>query len=583
MHATKLMCSGAALLALGGCAAATQVAMDIESRLSARSEPVIQTLQPEEKWSPSDRPLYSDLYEMEGRYNGGLVRLNQLQSHLDRTLDEVKHAAGYPQFEGKVFVLSEPNALHAQASREGNIFISLGFLRNIKTQEELSNLIAHEFAHIALQHHKSDAFGNMNAKVVAAMNAMTKLSVLAASYTDQSDASSAQLVKKGADAIEKARFVQELVSKVVSPSWGRQQELEADQLAADISVRLNHDYSKAYLWMARLSKLHGTGNFENIQVNRVNARYVEQMTRNHELAENDNKKIGERIEGMVYSLAYTGMISAIDYFAKTHSDPKHRIRLVKEYYGNFYPDAFPDQAPGDAWAKVLSSPELVNTVEAYLLADRAVEEASDPTTRKHALNTMRQAERLRSKGHVYVWSRKVTMYELLNDRRKMQASLDQGATAGMSALVPSASARSRLNVLLQADFAQPKPEVGSAPVGEAVDQARVERLALIRAVQNELALPVFDERNRRLPNIQMLLLKSDLMVMSGNKKEARALRQDIFETYQRPGFVYPRLIVDAGTDTSSDLARLEAEKLNLECAFLHPEQADLCQNALLSL
>ena len=60
-------------------------------------------------------------------------------------------------------------------------------------------------------------------------------------------------------------------------------------------------------------------------------------------------------------------------------------------------------------------------------------------------------------------------------------------------------------------------------------------------------------------------------------------RPEIFETFQRPGFIYPRLITTVGSDKDSEFSRLEAERLNLECGFMYPEQAAVCQNALNSL
>lgn len=585
MHANKLLLVAMASLLLGACAAAKEAAMNFESKLLITDKPRIGDVTAGIDLNNSERPRYSDLYEMEVKYPGGLVNMKEVQKHLDDTLREVSTVAGFPDFHGKVYVLSDPNSLHAQASREGNIFITLGFLRNLKSQEELTNLIAHEFAHVALQHHKSDVFKDLNSRVVVALNALTKFSAIATSLQEDNDKATNRQIEKGVDLIDKARFVQDLVAQVATPTWGRQQELEADQFAADVSVRLKHRYSKSYLWMARLSKIEDSGNFKNIQANYVNLRYIEQAAEFGKTADDKSKDVGDRTEGFLLKLAYMGVISAIDYFSSTHSDPKFRIRAVKQYYSKVHPDAASDNFQNDPWSKVSASSDLQTTAEAYLLADEAVALASERSKRKQALATMKKAESMRPKGHVYIWSRKVEMYEMLNDKRNMQASLDKGPTAGLISIVPNVSARIQLNNLMVTTLPAADPlnsgNVTQQPLSE---EEKRERLAAIRELQNQVALPVYDLKNeRRLPNVRMLLLKSDLLMLAGQKTKAKDLQQEIFETFQRPGFIYPRLITTVGSDKDSEFSRLEAERLNLECGFMYPEQAAVCQNALNSL
>lgn len=254
MHVNKLILLSLASVLLGACAAATEAVRTIESKMLETSKPRIASLDINQPLGNSDRPLYSDLYEMEAKYAGGLVNLPAVQKHLDATLAEVVKVAGYPDFAGRVYILSDPNRLMAHASAEGNIFITLNFLQNVQSQAELSNLIAHEFAHIALGHHDSDMVKNINARVVTAMNGMAKVSAVATSLSEKSQTRLPGNIQSSIEVIEKARFVQDLVAQVISPSWGRQQELEADQLAADISVRLGNSLDESYTWLIRLGK-----------------------------------------------------------------------------------------------------------------------------------------------------------------------------------------------------------------------------------------------------------------------------------------------------------------------------------------
>lgn len=600
MHVNKLILLSLASVLLGACAAATEAVRTIESKMLETSKPRIASLDINQPLGNSDRPLYSDLYEMEAKYAGGLVNLPAVQKHLDATLAEVVKVAGYPDFAGRVYILSDPNRLMAHASAEGNIFITLNFLQNVQSQAELSNLIAHEFAHIALGHHDSDMVKNINARVVTAMNGMAKVSAVATSLSEKSQTRLPGNIQSSIEVIEKARFVQDLVAQVISPSWGRQQELEADQLAADISVRLGNSLDESYTWLIRLGKLHDAGNYDKIQVNRVNMRYIEGMQQSLEKAKADSAGLGDMAEGAIATLAYGAVIKAIEYFAQSHSDPNHRKSMLRVYQKNLYLDEEPKDGPAvDEWRKVKGDAEFRDTLKAYLLADEALAQSRKPETRRLAEKTMMQAERLRPKGHVYIWERKVAMYDTLNQPKKMEQSLARGATGDLPALVVNVAASKKLEILLQGEATgfgglgqtslvsslassinQPAPEPDSQPA--MTEEEKQSRLKEIKTLQNELALPVFDGSSKRLPNIQMLLLQVDLLNITNKRKEASAMVEKLFQTYQRPGFLYPRLIVVAGSQ-DSDLARLQAERLNLECGFLHPEQAQACESALMSL
>lgn len=333
-------------------------------------------------------------------------------------------------------------------------------------------------------------------------------------------------------------------------------------------------------------------------------RYIEGMQQSLEKAKADSAGLGDMAEGAIATLAYGAVIKAIEYFAQSHSDPNHRKSMLRVYQKNLYLDEEPKDGPAvDEWRKVKGDAEFRDTLKAYLLADEALAQSRKPETRRLAEKTMMQAERLRPKGHVYIWERKVAMYDTLNQPKKMEQSLARGATGDLPALVVNVAASKKLEILLQGEATgfgglgqtslvsslassinQPAPEPAPEPDSQPAmtEEEKQSRLKEIKTLQNELALPVFDGSSKRLPNIQMLLLQVDLLNITNKRKEASAMVEKLFQTYQRPGFLYPRLIVVAGSQ-DSDLARLQAERLNLECGFLHPEQAQACESALMSL
>jgi len=222
MHVNKLILLSLASVLLGACAAATEADSTIETQNDWKtSKPRIASLDINQPLGNSDRPLYSDLYEMEAKYAGGLVNLPAVQKHLDATLAEVVKVAGYPDFAGRVYILSDPNRLMAHASAEGNIFITLNFLQKCAVAGGTEQFdCARSFAHIALGHHDSDMVKNINARVVTAMNGMAKVSAVATSLSEKSQTRLPGNIQSSIEVIEKARFVQDLVAQVISPAGG---------------------------------------------------------------------------------------------------------------------------------------------------------------------------------------------------------------------------------------------------------------------------------------------------------------------------------------------------------------------------
>src|SRR5690606_35396354 len=65
----------------------------------------------------------------------------------------IKVAAGVPEWPGKVYILATSD-MNATATGAGNIYISLAWLDNAESEDEIVALLSHEFAHIYLHFDK---------------------------------------------------------------------------------------------------------------------------------------------------------------------------------------------------------------------------------------------------------------------------------------------------------------------------------------------------------------------------------------------------------------------------------------------
>ncbi len=170
-----------------------------------------------------------DSYRVSG---WGLVSMPTLQTYLNRLYAMIKTSGGYSNWPGSVYILADP-ALRATSTSAGNIFISLGWIRSIKSEDEIVALLAHEFSHVYLNHHAGTDVGN-------AADTVTRLAGVAwmiANRKVQATAMNGALVVGG---------IQALGSGVAMPVWQRSQEEEADRLGVAISVRSGYSYSQGF-------------------------------------------------------------------------------------------------------------------------------------------------------------------------------------------------------------------------------------------------------------------------------------------------------------------------------------------------
>lgn len=86
----------------------------------------------------------------------GLVHAPELQKYLNDLLAKIKKAAGVPEWQGGVHVLAS-HALDAYATGAGNIYVSLQWLIDAQSEDELVALLGHEFGHIYLHYHQLES------------------------------------------------------------------------------------------------------------------------------------------------------------------------------------------------------------------------------------------------------------------------------------------------------------------------------------------------------------------------------------------------------------------------------------------
>lgn len=131
--------------------------------------------------------------------------------------------AGQTPYRFQFHLLADDQTINAFALPGGQVFITQGILKNLRSEAQLAGVLAHEIGHVVARH---------SAQQVAKSNLTQGLAGAAsiAAYDPNSPGSS----------IAKAAIAAAIV-KVINLRYGREDELQADQLAVDFTPKAGYD------------------------------------------------------------------------------------------------------------------------------------------------------------------------------------------------------------------------------------------------------------------------------------------------------------------------------------------------------
>ena len=161
----------------------------------------------------------------------GFVRAASLDQYLTALRTQLLAGSGVTDVPGRVTVLANP-AFAAYSTPDGNIYLAMGWLKNLENADEMAAIVAHELSHVLLTHHTADLWGDVQHKG----QALQEIAIRA-----KADQSKSKTVSKAdAKTIKDAQFVADISDKLLLPGWSRRQEREADLLGIDLMIRANY-------------------------------------------------------------------------------------------------------------------------------------------------------------------------------------------------------------------------------------------------------------------------------------------------------------------------------------------------------
>lgn len=301
--------------------------------------------------------------------DAGLVSIPSVQKYLDEMLQKIRTEAGVPQWPGKVYIKAnnEPNA-HTQNS--GNIYVNIGLLNVMETEDEVVGLLAHEFAHSYLQYDQMQKTVIETDRVSDIASTMT----LIGQQINHKDMATSVKEEKAMRAAAAVMMTYQLSRNLLSPAWSRSQEYAADDMAVQLLVRM--DYSVHDGWKRVLERMRSREKQRNTQKEeqRASLRKDFEVIRDAEFAKMQKGGKGD-VGGAVVN-EVLGNLSLVGqdltgFLTASHPDIDKRIQRVIELNDKLMGDKdFPDKRAGQ-WKKIKESRNVQRLFTSYLNAGNA--------------------------------------------------------------------------------------------------------------------------------------------------------------------------------------------------------------------
>lgn len=167
----------------------------------------------------------------------GLVSEPETEAYLNGVLLKLLEANGFGDLEPRVYLHSGSGA-EASVTPDGGIFVSIGLVQALLTENEVAFVLAHELAHFLLQHHDTDWYLETQSRVLTGVDTLLTVGAATGLTAGQQGAEILGDLQKIALI---GAAIYDISDNFIHAPWQREQEQEADHLGTDLLVGAGYD------------------------------------------------------------------------------------------------------------------------------------------------------------------------------------------------------------------------------------------------------------------------------------------------------------------------------------------------------
>jgi predicted Zn-dependent protease len=309
----------------------------------------------------------------EARITRGILSVPSFTKYANRILDKLKAASHVEQIPGQVLMVANEQ-LDAYSSADGNIYLSAGYLRSLKSEDQLAALLAHELSHVLLRHHDSNGISRAQKQISTVV--ATGMAVRNALEKVNSGTAGQAFTPAQTDALTKMELLIKLNDGALGPAWGRRQETEADQLGMDLMVKAGYSYADGMLgWLELISKWdeeQAAKHAQDVQIQQAAMKTL--------------MDAGKFDQGIQQSLNFA-VTDVLGQLKSTHDSGDKREEAINDYFVKAYKEQVPQVASTVKPLQALKATPDVKAVidgyrEAYLARTLIQNQQYDDALRK---------------------------------------------------------------------------------------------------------------------------------------------------------------------------------------------------------
>jgi len=250
----------------------------------------------------------------------------------------------------------------------GNLFVPLGMLEGVESEDEIAAMLAHEMSHVLLRHHDRRLAFDQQRELLTNIATTAVIAATVADTRLQRGASQWTLISKDPQATQKVigdtvlytALANTFSDNVWNTAWGRAQEDQADLLGTDLLVKANYAPRGASHSLQRLEDFQGKqkpvlGSFLQARKGAMQ----------DSLKRLDLNSFTQEIDTFLNQGLATTVTAVGEHLTRSHMSAQRRDTDLRQYLQREYDEQRYGRVDKRSWRKVRDNPTVKASLEAY--------------------------------------------------------------------------------------------------------------------------------------------------------------------------------------------------------------------------
>ncbi|NIE75786.1 M48 family metalloprotease [Pantoea sp. Ap-967] len=301
-----------------------------------------------------------------------LVRIPELENYLQGIVTRL--AKGWPGDAPALRVrIIDSYAFGPSADPYGNIFVPLGMLDNVESEDEIAAMLGHEMSHVLLRHHDRLAAFQQQKEWVTNVASTVVIAAMAKNTGWNRD--TGKVFSKDPLGTQKTigntvlytALANSFSDNIWSTAWGRTQEDQADLLGADLMIKAGYAPRASSVSLQRLN------DFQGKQKPLLSSFLAErQVAMSESLQQLDINRTTRELQTLLNQGVGTAIASTGQYLTRSHMSPVERDEELRQYLHREYKPQTRARVDRRSWPRVRDSAAVSRSLQGYRDAYAAI-------------------------------------------------------------------------------------------------------------------------------------------------------------------------------------------------------------------